>query len=49
MSTSFPAAHHLRAHQKVFLPALAIAPIVWLILRDCPADIAQRPYGAARA
>ncbi|MET8480017.1 MFS transporter [Streptomyces clavifer] len=28
------------------LAALAIAPIVWLILRDHPADIGQRPYGS---
>ncbi|MFE9825559.1 MFS transporter [Streptomyces sp. NPDC005791] len=28
------------------LTALAIVPIVWLILRDHPADINQRPYGS---
>ncbi|MFJ9343220.1 MFS transporter [Streptomyces sp. NPDC101733] len=29
------------------LAALAVAPIVWLILRDHPADVGQRPHGSA--
>ncbi|WP_328310559.1 MFS transporter [Streptomyces sp. NBC_00442] len=28
------------------LAALAVAPLVWLILRDHPADIGQKPYGS---
>ncbi|MEU1458037.1 MFS transporter [Streptomyces avermitilis] len=28
------------------LAALAVAPLVWLILRDHPADIGQSPYGS---
>ncbi|MEU1212076.1 MFS transporter [Streptomyces sp. NPDC005790] len=31
------------------LTALAIVPIVWLILRDHPADINQRPYGSTES
>ncbi|MFJ1649458.1 MFS transporter [Streptomyces sp. NPDC088258] len=30
------------------LAALAVAPLVWLILRDHPADIGQNPYGSAQ-
>ncbi|MFE6685792.1 MFS transporter [Streptomyces sp. NPDC057743] len=30
----------------VALAALALAPLVWLLLRDHPADVAQKPYGA---
>ncbi|MDT0438082.1 MULTISPECIES: MFS transporter [Streptomyces] len=30
----------------VALAALAVVPFVWLLLRDHPADIGQKPYGA---
>ncbi|MEU9439708.1 MFS transporter [Streptomyces sp. NPDC048304] len=30
----------------VALAALAVVPFVWILLRDHPADIGQRPYGA---
>ncbi|MFC9279826.1 MFS transporter [Streptomyces collinus] len=30
------------------LAALTVAPLVWLILRDHPADIGRSPYGSAR-
>ncbi|GGN14621.1 MFS transporter [Streptomyces fuscichromogenes] len=30
----------------VALAALAVVPFVWLLLRDHPADVAQKPYGA---
>ncbi|MFJ9560004.1 MFS transporter [Streptomyces fuscichromogenes] len=30
----------------VALAALAVVPFVWLLLRDHPADVGQRPYGA---
>ncbi|MFC4566084.1 MFS transporter [Nocardiopsis mangrovi] len=31
----------------VALAALAVAPLIWLLLRDHPADLGQRAYGAA--
>ncbi|MDQ1018477.1 putative MFS family arabinose efflux permease [Streptomyces afghaniensis] len=31
----------------VALAALAVVPFVWLLLRDHPADVGQKPYGAA--
>ncbi|MEV5874255.1 MFS transporter [Streptomyces sp. NPDC052101] len=31
----------------VALAALAVVPFVWILLRDHPADIGQKPYGAA--
>ncbi|MEV0222970.1 MFS transporter [Streptomyces sp. NPDC050704] len=32
----------------VALAALAVVPFVWLLLRDHPADVGQKPYGATR-
>lgn len=40
--------HHWRpAAVTVALAALAVVPFVWLLLRDHPADVGLRPYGAA--
>lgn len=39
--------HHWRpAAVTVALTALAVVPFVWLLLRDHPADVGERPYGA---
>ncbi|WP_437045360.1 MFS transporter [Streptomyces sp. enrichment culture] len=39
--------HHWRpAAVTVALAALAVVPFVWLLLRDHPADVGQKPYGA---
>ncbi|MFJ4035176.1 MFS transporter [Streptomyces griseoluteus] len=39
--------HHWRpAAVTVALAALAVAPFVWLLLRDHPADVGLKPYGA---
>ncbi|MFF2846929.1 MFS transporter [Streptomyces sp. NPDC058001] len=39
--------HHWRpAAVTVALAALAVVPFVWLLLRDHPADVGLRPYGA---
>ncbi|MCZ9336532.1 MFS transporter, partial [Streptomyces sp. TRM76130] len=32
----------------VALAALAVVPFVWLLLHDHPADLGQKPYGAAK-